>query len=159
MSKIDEESLVYVDQTGFDQFLYCEYAWAPRDQRAYSEVSGRKYKRSSIVAGKCKKRIFAPLQYDGTMNSKLMEWWFETQLLKEIPRGSTVVLDNARFHRKTELRALAEKAGCFILFLPPYSPDLNPIELFWAWLKQKMRSILPDFDSFDDAITACFQVG
>ena len=113
MSEIDEESLVYVDQTGFDQFLYREYAWAPRDQRAYSEVSGRKYKRSSIVAGKCKKHIFAPLQYDGTMNSQLMEWWFETQLLKEIPRGSTVVLDNARFHRKTGTSSFSRKSWLF----------------------------------------------
>jgi len=158
ISEIDPKTLVYVDQTGIDQFLYREYAWALRNHRAYGEVSGRKFKRSSIVAGKCQKRIIAPLQYEGTMNGQLMEWWFETCLLRQIPRGSTIVLDNARFHRKAELRDLAAAAGCFVLFLPPYSPDLNPIELFWAWLKQKLRCVLPYCESLDNALTACFQI-
>ena len=51
-----------------------------------------------------------------------------------------------------------EKAGCRIVFLPPYSPDLNPIEKFWAWLKSRLRKVLPNFTSLNDALTDCFQV-
>jgi transposase len=54
------------------------------------------------------------------------------------------------------LRELAEACGCHILFLPPYSPDLNPIEHFWAWLKKKLRKILPQFNSLDNAVFARF---
>jgi transposase len=147
---------VYVDETGIDQYLYRPYARTPKGLPAYGKISGRKYERTSIVAGQCAKRIVAPLQYNGTMDSVLFEFWFRSMLLPSISKGSVVVMDNARFHQKRILRELAEACGCHILFLPPYSPDLNPIEHFWAWLKKKLRKILPQFNSLDDAIFACF---
>lgn len=147
---------MYVDETGIDQYLYRPYARAPKGLPTYGKISGRKYKRTSIVAGKCKKRILAPLQYSGTMDSVLFGYWFSTMLLPSVSRGSVIVMDNARFHQKKVLHELAGQAGCHVLFLPPYSPDLNPIEIFWAWLKARLRKILPDFDSLDDAISDCF---
>ncbi|MCL2199679.1 MAG: transposase, partial [Defluviitaleaceae bacterium] len=60
------------------------------------------------------------------------------------------------FHRKSTLKELAAKANCEVIFLPPYSPDLNPIEKFWAWLKQKLKSVLFMFPNFDDALMDCF---
>jgi transposase len=57
-----------------------------------------------------------------------------------------------------KLPALAQQKNCTILFLPAYSPDLNPIEKKWAWLKKRLRKILPDFDSFELAVRDCFQV-
>jgi len=110
------------------------------------------------VAAMCCKEIVAPLTYQGATDSKLFEFWFENMLLNEAPKGSVFVMDNASFHRKKWLAKLAEAAGCVVIFLPPYSPDLNPIENFWAWLKQRMRSTLQDFDSFDDALSDCFQM-
>ena len=65
---------------------------------------------------------------------------------------------NAAFHRKSVLFLLAEHAGIRLLFLPPYSPNLNPIEHFWAWIKRHLRKILPLHDSFDDALYSAFQV-
>ena len=73
------------------------------------------------------------MTYDGTTDSSLFEQWFEQRLLPVIPKYSIIILDNATFHRKAKLRALAEESDCEVLFLPPYSPDLNPIENFWAW--------------------------
>jgi len=78
--------------------------------------------------------------------------------LKTIGEGKVIVLDNATFHKKSVLPDLAKKYNCEVLFLPPYSPDLNPIEKKWAWLKQKLRSILSQFDSFDLALWNVFQV-
>ena len=143
---------------GMDSFIYREYARAPRGEKIYGVVSGRKYKRMSMVAGKCGKKILAPLSYTGTTDSKLFEYWFENALIPELSAGQVIILDNATFHRKNKVRELAQKANCSVIFLPPYSPDLNMIENFWAWLKHKMKDMLRDFHSFDDALCACFQL-
>ena len=114
------------------------------------------FKRTNIVAAKCGSLIVAPMIYDGTTDAILFEHWFERALLKEIPKGSYCVMDNAAFHRKSKLHALAERAGCTVIFLPPYSPDLNKIEKYWAWLKGELRKILPDYDGFMDALVGLF---
>ena len=141
-----------------DEFLFREYARTVRGEKAFGVISGRKYKRSSVVAGKCCDRIFAPLQYSGTTDSVLFEYWFEHLLLAEVPRDSIIVMDNAAFHRKAYLRTIARNFDCLILFLPPYSPDLNPIEHFWAWLKQKLKTLLSSHAHFNDALLAAFQL-
>jgi len=120
-------------------------------------ISGKKYKRVNIVAAKCGDEILAPLEYKGATDHKLFEWWFISMLLPVLALGSVIILDNASFHRKSILRSLAEDAGVRIIFLPPYSPDLNLIEPFWAALKQHLRKIIKNFDNFSDALTACFQ--
>ena len=150
--------LVYVDETGIDQCLYREYARAPRGQKIEATISGRKFKRTNIVAGIRQGEWVAPLEYTGTTDSVLFEFWFEHYLLKELSQGSVIILDNASFHRKTILPDLALKHGSTILFLPPYSPNLNPIEFRWACLKRKLREILHRFDSFDLALRTIFQV-
>ena len=129
---------------------------APRGHKVFAKISGRKFKRTNILAGICRGEWIAPLKYTGTTDSVLFEFWFENCLLKEINEGSTLVLDNAAFHRKSVLPNLARKYGCEVLFLPPYSPDLNPIEKKWAWLKSKLRAVLHDFDSFDSALMSIF---
>jgi transposase len=153
---IPSENLVYVDETGINQYLYREYAYAPRGEKITGTISGKKYKRTNIVAGICGWKWVAPLEYDGTTDSILFEYWFEHRLLKEIKPGSVIVLDNATFHRKSVLPDLAKEKNCQVLFLPPYSPDLNPIEKKWAWLKKKLRKILPVFDSLENALVCCF---
>lgn len=92
------------------------------------------------------------------MDSVLFEFWFERQLPPELPPGAVVVMDNASFHRKAQLIGVAQKYGFRLIFLPPYSPELNPIENFWAWLKRHLRSSLSFCHSFDAAIFDAFQV-
>lgn len=152
------DSLIYVDETGIDKCLYREYARAPRGQKVKAKISGRKYHRTNIVAGICQGKWIAPMEYTGTTDSMLFETWFVNCLLKEARQGSTIVLDNATFHKKTILAYLAKQHNCDVLFLPPYSPDLNPIELRWAWLKRKLRDILLSCSSFYDALWYCFKV-
>ena len=103
-------------------------------------------------------KILAPFQYSGTMNSTLFEYWFSTQLLPSLEKGTVIVMDNASFHCKKRLFSAAQNAGCKLLFLPPYSPELNSIEKFWAWLKRFLRKILPSATSFDDALFDAFQM-
>jgi transposase len=156
LKTIPAESLVYIDETGLDQYLHREYAYAPRGQKVIEKISGKKYKRTNIVAGICGRKWVAPMEYNGTTDSRLFEFWFEYCLLKEVKPGSVIVLDNATFHKKSVIPVLAMKKNCSVLFLPPYSPDLNPIEQKWAWLKKRLRKILPDFDSFESALACCF---
>ena len=148
--------LYYVDECGLDKYLYREYAYSLRGIPVCGKVSGTKFKRTNIVAAKCGDRVIAPMIYDGTTDSVLFEYWFEMVLLKSIPKYSVIILDNATFHKKATLRLLAEGADCEVLFLPPYSPDLNPIENYWGWLKSRLRKILPLYHSFDDALIDCF---
>jgi len=156
LKTVPPECLVYVDECGIDQCFYREYARAFRGEKIVAKISGRKFKRTNIVAGICQGKWVAPLEYGGTTDSILFEFWFENCLLKEVRSGSIIILDNATFHKKSVLPNLARRHGCEILFLPPYSPDLNPIEKKWAWLKRKLRDILHYYDSFDDALLRCF---
>jgi len=156
LKSIPSENLVYVDECGIDQYLYREFAYSPRGQKVIERISGKKFKRTNIVAGIYQGEWTAPMEYGGTTDSILFEFWFENCLLKEVKPGSVIVLDNATFHKKSVLPDLAQKKNCRVLFLPPYSPDLNPIEKKWAWLKKRLRKILPDFDSFDLAFSTCF---
>lgn len=157
LKTIAPEDIVYIDETGIDQYLYREYARSLRGQKVVEKISGRKFKRTNIVAGICQGEWVAPLEYSGTTDSALFEYWFENCLLKEVKEGSTIILDNATFHKKSVLPDLARDCNCEVIYLPPYSPDLNPIEKRWAWLKKKLRNILHKFDAFSDALRATFQ--
>ncbi len=156
LKSISSESLVYIDECGIDQYLHREYAYAPRGQKVVAKISGKKFKRTNIIAGICQGNWVAPMEYSCMTDSVLFEYWFENCLLKEIETGSVIILDNATFHKKSVLPGLAKRFGCEVLFLPPYSPDLNPIEKKWAWLKKKLRKVLPVFDSFEQALVTCF---
>jgi transposase len=92
------------------------------------------------------------------MNSQLFELWFCEVLLKLIPAGSVIVLDNASWHRKKILTALAEAVDCRIIFLPPYSPDFNPIEQTWANLKIFIKNYMRDFSSLSVAVNHYFKM-
>lgn len=132
--------------------MHREHARAFRGEKVIGEVSGRRFARQSIVAAKRGKKILAPFGYPGTCNTKLFNFWVETILLPELKKGQTIIMDNAAIHKSTKTRELIENAGCKLLFLPPYSPDLNPIEHTWAHLKQKIRSLLHNSNSLSDAI-------
>ena len=158
MKTIPSPNLVYVDECGIDKYLYREFAYAPRGEKVIGKISGKKFKRTNTVAGICQGQWVAPMEYSCSTDSVLFEFWFEYYLLKEAGNGKVIVLDNATFHKKSILPNLARKYGCTVIFLPPYSPDLNPIENKWACLKRKLRKILPYHDSFNSAYCDCFKV-
>lgn len=152
------EDIVYIDESGIDGFLHRPYAWAPKGQKVIGEISGKRYARESFVAGLCGKDVLAPLCYQGTCNTALFNMWVQDFLVPNLKPGQVVVMDNATFHKSEATRKLIESAGCTLVFLPPYSPDLNPIETFWANLKAKIRSLINNFSSLQDAIDHAFQL-
>ncbi len=144
--------MVYVDESGIDEFLYREHARAPRGRKIVAEISGKRFERQSIVAAKCQKDILAPFGYPGTCDSGLFNFWVENILIHQLKKGQTVIMDNAKIHKTEKTRKLIENAGCKLTFLPPYSPDLNPIENFWGNLKKNIKSYIHKFDSLQDTI-------
>lgn len=156
IADIPPEEIAYVDETGIDSYLYRKYGYALRGKIVAGRIRGRKYARTGIVAAKMGKDILAACSYNGTMNHVLFEDWFEKHLLPALPKGTAIVMDNASFHRKKQLRCLAQKYECTLIFLPPYSPEFNPIEHFWAWLKHTLSNILPILGSLDEALFAAF---
>ena len=86
------------------------------------------------------------------MTGKLFENWIETELIKSIPKGYTIIMDNAAFHRKNKLEELAQKHGFKLLFLSAYSPDFNPIEKTWANLKKALIDILLYIENLETGI-------
>jgi len=94
--------------------------------------------------------------YEHSTTADFFEDWFEWELLAVVPHGSIVIMDNASFHRKDTLYEIAAKYGVFVLFLPPYSPHLNPIVLYWANLKRWPKDNLARFPSLDFALEIYF---
>jgi hypothetical protein len=153
MAQIPRGMVVYVDETGIDEYLYRPYGRAAKGVPVLAKISGKKYKRTGIVAAQKDGKILADFQFEGTMCGDLFGFWFAELLLPQLNPGDVIVMDNASFHQKDKLTKLAADANCRILFLPPYSPDLNLIEQFWHWLKERLRRILPNFASFDSALS------
>lgn len=78
--------------------------------------------------------------------------WLEQILIPELQPGQVIILDNASFPKSKERLEIMEKAGCEVVFLPPYSPDLHPIEKFWAHFKKRVREALNLYSSLAEAI-------
>ena len=155
---IPKEKIAYIDETGIDKCLYREYGYALRGQKVYDKISGKKFQRTNIVAAKLGDKIIAPMQYSGTTDAPLFEHWFEQWLLPCLPEDTVIVMDNASFHKKEKLFKIADKHHRKLIFLPPYSPELNPIENFWAVLKHWLKMHIREFNSLNDAISAAFHI-
>lgn len=94
--------------------------------------------------GKAGKDWLAPVLFTGTCDHKIVEHWLEHCLFKELTKPSLIIADNAPFHRKTYLTELAKQHGHHLLFLPPYSPDFNPIEQSFAVIKRQRLNTTTD---------------
>jgi transposase len=129
----------FLDECGVSHGLYNPYARAPRGEAVYADIAGAKRGRASVIPASLHGRLVKPFTFEGHCNGDVVETYFREMLLPSIPRGSIIVLDNASFHRSPALLALAEAAGVELVFLPAYSPDLNPIEHIWATLKRLLK--------------------
>jgi len=144
----DVEKLVFLDECGFAWNLRRLYGWAIGGARCVEEVSQtRALNRSclgafSLPGTSNPTGLWALWQRLGAWNALLFEAFVVDELLPRLPLGSVLVLDNARIHQSHSVREAVEAAGHRLLFLPTYSPDFNPIELVWSWLKNHVRRIL-----------------
>lgn len=111
-----------------------------------------------MIAAWCKGQLLAPMTFKGYCDTALVEAWVEQLLVPVLQPGQVVVMDNASFHKSAAIAEMIEAAGCKLLFLPPYSPDLNKIEKFWARLKHWLRKTAQQFEEFWDAVDNAFNL-
>jgi transposase len=155
---LETKNIIYVDETGIDRYYYRQHGWSRRGEKIYGKISGKKFARTSIVAGFFENKSLAPMQYFGTANAELFQAWFTKFLIPELPPNAAVVLDNASIHSKSKLYEICKHNNIELLFLPPYSPDLNPIEKFWANMKKFLDNYVYKFKTFYDALSYHFRV-
>jgi transposase len=135
-----EIDVIHIDECGVNRHLSREYGRAPRGERVYLPTTGRKFKKLNIVAGLRDGEVICPTKYDWNTNAEWFLEWFEWWFCPLLRNGSVIIMDNASFHKKTVLNAVAATYGYQIIWLPPYSPDKNPIEHLWANLKKLASS-------------------
>jgi transposase len=154
---ISLESLVYIDESGIDMTICKDRGWGKKSEKLVGKISGKYYERTNIIAGYVNNKSIAPMVFNGSCNTKLFETWVEQFLIKELKPGQVVIMDNAAFHRSQRTKDLIESVGCKLIFLPPYSPDLNPIEKFWANMKRWIKDKISEFTDLYKAIIQFFQ--
>ena len=134
------KTLLYVDETGFEESVVREYAYGLIGQRVYGLRKGGNRSRTSFLGGLLNGKIVAPWTFKGTCNSELFNKWIEHELAPIINDDIVVIMDNAAFHKSLKTKELIENTGATLMFLPPYSPDYNPIEKTFGNMKNKRQN-------------------
>jgi len=137
--RIDPRRLVFIDETWVKTNMAPLRGWGPRGQRLQARVPHNHWKTLTFVAALRVDRVDAPWVIDGPINGELFTLYVENVLIPTLAKGDIVILDNLGSHKGKRPRRAIRQAGAHLLFLPPYSPDLNPIEQLFAKLKHLMR--------------------
>lgn len=128
------------------------YGYGPSGERVHGLKSGVCRGRVNMIAGYRDGQLIAPFTVEGSCNRSVFELWLETGLIPVLQSGQWVVLDNATFHHGGRIAELIEAVGCRLVYLPPYSPDLNRIEKCWGWLKSRIRKQRRETSELRDAM-------
>ncbi len=115
------------------------YGWGPKSSRVISDVPHGHWKTTTFVAGLRASGFIAPLVVDGPMNGDLFFAYVQQQLAPTLKPGDLVIMDNLSSHKRFGVKEAIEAVGAELMYLPPYSPDLNPIELAFSKLKTLLR--------------------
>jgi transposase len=155
---ITKDNQVYIDESGIDLRIANERGWGKKGEILVGKKSGKYYQRTNIIAGYVGKKCIAPFIFNGKCNSESFNKWIEEVLIKVLKAGQVVIMDNATFHKTERTKKLIEEAGCQLVYLPAYSPDLNPIEKYWANMKRWLRDNRVKFNRLLDAINQFFLI-
>jgi transposase len=139
MLEFDHERLVFVDETAVTTSMARRYGRSKRGQRLYASVPHGHRKTLTTVAAIRSDAFMAQHTIDGAMNTERFESWIASHLVPQLRKGDIVIMDNVSFHKSPGVRKLIEDAGATLEFLPPYSPDMNPIEKSFSKLKAFLR--------------------
>jgi transposase len=137
-SRLDPRCLVFIDETSASTNMTRRYGRA-RSARLVCKVPHGHWKTSTFIAALRYNRVTAPLLLDGPMNGASFLAYVEQVLAPTLRRGDIVIMDNVSVHKVAGVREAIEACGAALRYLPPYSPDLNPIEKFFSKLKSILR--------------------
>jgi len=131
--------MVFIDETWAKTNMTRTHGWGNRGRPLIAKVPHGHWKTLTFIAGLRHDGIVAPCVIDGPINGETFATWVEQFLIPELEPGSIVVIDNLGSHKGSRVRKLLRAAGIKLFFLPPYSPDLNPIEQVFSKLKRLLR--------------------
>ena len=151
IKNINPKKIVYSDESGIDDNEVVLTGWAPRGERCHAVKKGVRKTRYNITAALNSSQLFAPFLFEGYSNAVVYETYVEQVLVPALKPGMVLIIDNARFHKSKKIVALIEAAKCRIIFLPPYSPDFNPIEHYWGAIKHAIRKEAEGIKDFYEA--------
>ena len=137
--RIAAERLVFIDETWTKTNMVRTHGWAPRGKRVRGQAPHGHWKTMTFLAALRCDRIDAPCLLDGPINGRSFTAYVEQFLAPTLKPGDLVIMDNLGSHKGEAVRRAIRSAGAKLLFLPPYSPDLNPIEQVFAKLKTLLR--------------------
>ncbi len=152
---IDPRNLVFIDETGIHLAMTRLYGRAPTSERLYdSETPGDGGQNISLIGGMSIDGLIATLSIVGSVNTDVFLFYIQEILIPQLWVGAIIVMDNLPVHHASVIREAIEAVGAKVVFLPPYSPDLSPIELCWSKLKQLLRSAKArTTEALDQALT------
>jgi transposase len=138
---LDARRLVFVDEMGTNPSLAPLYAYSPKGHRAYTRVPRNRGKNTTLLSSISLEGIGPSLAVEGATNREVFEAYIEHILVPALFPGQVVVMDNLTAHKGGKVRELIEGQGCELLYLPPYSPDFNPIEEAFSKIKGLLRKV------------------
>jgi len=136
---LEPDRLIFIDETGATTKMARLRGWAPRGERCRAAVPHGHWKTTTFTAGLRLDGIAAPMLLDGPMHGGAFRAYVEQVLVPDLSPGDIVVMDNLPAHKVAGVRQAIEAAGARLLYLPPYSPDFNPIEMAFSKLKALLR--------------------
>jgi transposase len=137
--QVEADRLVFVDEMGSNTSLYPLCAWSPSGERARCSVPRNRGKNTTLIASVTIEGMGPSLAIEGSTDALAFETYIEQCLVPTLQAGQVVVMDNLNAHKGERVRELVEGAGCELLYLPTYSPDLNPLEEAFAKVKAILR--------------------
>ena len=147
------QRLIFLDETGTNTKMTREYGRCLRGKRLKGNAPFRRWGNQSLIAGLSYDGIVAPWVICGAMDRDAFDTYIEKGLIPQLQSGDIVILDNLATHKSETAAQMLKAHGCWFLFLPTYSPDLNPIEMAFSKLKAHLRRIgARTFDQLIEAI-------
>jgi transposase len=137
--QVDAKRLIFVDEMGTNTSLSPTYAWAKKGQRTYWAVPRNRGANTTVLSSMSAEGMGPSLTVEGATTSVVFEAYMEQVLAPTLRKGQVVVMDNLSAHKGERIRQLIEERGCFLIYLPSYSPDLNPIEEAFSKIKRLVR--------------------
>ena len=159
MESVAPQDIIVIDEAGADLRMDSEYARAEGGKRATSARPFARGNKFSIIGALSVLGIIAVMYVEMSVNTDIFLAFITTMLVPKLRRGMYVILDNVGFHKSEEITRIIESVGARVVFLPPYSPDLSPIEKMWSKIKEILRKLKPrskaEFhDSIGDALNS-----
>jgi transposase len=149
---VDVEKLVFLDESAVNTAMARDRGRCPRGERLVDSVPAGLWQTSTLVAAVRLDGVVAPMVIDGPLNGESFADYVELSLVPELEPGDIVVMDNLPVHKSKRVADAIQASGCTLVFLPPYSPDLSPIENMWSKVKAILRTAAArTFDAVVDA--------